>query len=308
MNMGVAYRSLGDLPRAIELLEQAERVFREVDDTEMESRVLGNLSDVRVDSGDYQGAEQECLKALDISGQIGDREAELIMLDRLGWINARLGNYSEAIARSRHALALAREIGDSAMEALVLNNMGQVHWDLGNYREALDACEHSLRMARAKMLRAQDTEALALHTLGLITGSLGDAAAAMRNFQEAERIAGEIGKSSLQMHIRINIGRRLLATGNEQEAVEMLTAELDKAAQARNRELELYALVSLAVAHLHLGGLQRARELSDEATRRNVTIKDRATEVQILKLEAEIAVESECHEEAREGEPRLRGK
>lgn len=300
MNMGVVHSVLGARSRAIGLLEQAYRVFQEVGDQEMEARVLANLSDVRMDSGDYRGAEQECLKALGISEAIGDREAELMMLERLGGINARLGAYPDALARFQRALALAQQLGNIAQETIALNNIAQAHWDLGDYRQALDACQAALKKARTKVLRAQETEALALHTLGLIAGSLSDASAALGFFQEAERIAGEIGNSSLQVHVRINIGRRLLATGKGAEAVRMIAEELDKARQAGYRELELYGLVSLAVAHLYLGDLQRARESIAEVERQNAVVQDKAMQLQMLKLQAEIAGRTAGHPEALE--------
>ncbi|OGG47219.1 MAG: hypothetical protein A3F84_09195 [Candidatus Handelsmanbacteria bacterium RIFCSPLOWO2_12_FULL_64_10] len=286
MNMGAAYGLLGDPPRAVELLEHAFEVFQEVGDREMETRVLANLCDVRMDSWDYRGAEETCLKAVQLLEEIGDRQAELMMLDRLGVINARLGAYPEALAHFQQALTLSREVGEAIVETITLNNIGQAHWQLGNYRQAFEACQTALERARA--CGARDTEATALHTLGLIAGSLGDASAT-RRFQEAERIAGEVQNSALQAHIRVDLGRRLLSDGKGEEAAQGIADALDAAKQGGHREVELYGLVSLAVAHLHLGDLQQARSLIAEARRQNATIRHKETEVQTLKLEAEIA-------------------
>ena len=287
MNMGAAYGLLGDPSRAVELLEHAFEVFQKVGDREMETRVLANLSDVRMDSGDYRGAEEACLKAVEILKEIGDRQAELMMLDRLGGINARLGAYPEALAHFQQALALSREVGEAIVETITLNNIGQAHWQLGNYRQAFEVCQTALERARG--CGARDTEATALHTLGLIAGSLGDASAALGRFQEAERIAGEVQNSALQSQIRVDLGRRLLSDGKGEAAARGISDALKAARQAGHREVELYGLVSLAVAHLHLGDLRQARALIAEAKRQNATVQHKETEVQTLKLEAEIA-------------------
>jgi len=296
MNMGVIYAQLGDAVRAIDLLKQAEQIFQEVGDREMETRVLANLSDVRMASGDYRGAEEACQQALGVVEMTGDREAELLVRDRLGRICARLGAYPEAMEHFQQALRLAGQIGDLPMEAVSLNNIGQMRWYLGAYRQALKVCQTALDKARA--CGAKDTEAATLHTLGLMAGSVSEASTALNYFQEAERLAAEIENHALQVHIWINLGRRLLSVGKAREAAETIADALEKARQAGYKELELYGLVSLAVANLRLKDLLQAEKLIAEAKRQNAAIQDKETQLQILKLEAEMARQAERYSEA----------
>jgi predicted ATPase len=296
MNMGTVYSLLGDRIRAVELLEQAHQVFQEVGDKEREARVLVNLADVRIKVGDTDGAEQACRKALEILKEIGDREVELMTLERLGRIDAQKGDYTAALTTFRQVVTLSRELGDATMEAAGLNNMGLVHWHLGSYRQALEACQTAL--GQAKACQARDTEAAALHTLGLIAGSLGDAPAALDSFLEADRIAGEIEDRTLQGHIRIDIGRRLLSIGKRQDAVQTIAEGLEKVKQAGDTKLELYGHLSLAETFLHLEDLRQAQTLIDEVKSQVTTIRDRETEIQFLTLKADFACQTGCYNDA----------
>ena len=83
-NLGLAYDSLGDYPRAIDFYQQSLAIDREIGDRNGEAKSLGNLGTAYDSLGDYPRAIDFQQQSLAITREIGDRNGEANSLGNLG--------------------------------------------------------------------------------------------------------------------------------------------------------------------------------------------------------------------------------
>ena len=83
-NLGLSYRNLGDVRKAIERHEQALEIARETGNLLGEASQLGNLGLCYSDLGDVRKAIEHHEQALEIARETGNALGEASELDNLG--------------------------------------------------------------------------------------------------------------------------------------------------------------------------------------------------------------------------------
>jgi tetratricopeptide (TPR) repeat protein len=112
------------LHAAVDPLEQALMISREIGDSYRHGHLLSNLGEVYWQLGRLQQGI-ECLeRSLGICRAIGDRRGMALTLYNLAQVNRSQGRLKEAIEQYREILAIRREIGDLWGEAKVLQSLG----------------------------------------------------------------------------------------------------------------------------------------------------------------------------------------
>jgi CHAT domain-containing protein/Tfp pilus assembly protein PilF len=196
--LGVAYRSLGQYPKAIEYYQQSLAIFKEIGDREGEALSLNNLGVAYRSLGQYPKAIEYYQQSLAIFKEIGDREGEARSLNNLGNAYDALGQYPKAIEFYQQSLAIFKEIGDRNGEAGSLNNLGLAYHSLGQYPKAIEYYQQSLAISQeigaAEGTRsARNGEANSLMNLGIAYRNLGQYPKAIEYYQQSLAISQEIG-------------------------------------------------------------------------------------------------------------------
>jgi tetratricopeptide (TPR) repeat protein len=111
-HLGLACAALGETKRAIELDEQAFKIFREIGDKQSEGAVLGNLGRAYVDLGDPYRAIDFFDQHLRITHELDDLRGEANSLYGMSLALYQLRQYDSAIAYGRTALRIFEQIGD----------------------------------------------------------------------------------------------------------------------------------------------------------------------------------------------------
>jgi tetratricopeptide (TPR) repeat protein len=143
-NLGNAYHDLGQVERAIEYLEQALAIARDIGDRSLEGNQLGNLGNAYKDMGQVKRAIEYLEQALAIAREIGDRSSEGNQLGNLGIAYHALGQVERTIEHLEQALAIARDIGDRGNEGICLGNLGEIYVGLGQADRARECLERAL--------------------------------------------------------------------------------------------------------------------------------------------------------------------
>ena len=99
--------------------------------------------------GENQKAIEYLEQALQIAREMGDRQNEGIHLGNLGNAYTNLGEYRKAIKYHEQALQIAREIGDRKVEGSNLGNLGSAYANLGEYQKAKDFYLQSIDILEA---------------------------------------------------------------------------------------------------------------------------------------------------------------
>jgi tetratricopeptide (TPR) repeat protein len=147
-NLGSAYNNLGNTQQALEALQQALAICREVGDRNMEAATLSNLGDIHTDLGNTQQALEALQQALAICREIGDRAEEATILNNIGKVYYTLGNTLQALVCLQQASAIRQEIGDHVTGGVTLSNIGRVYADLGDTQQALWYYQQALAICR----------------------------------------------------------------------------------------------------------------------------------------------------------------
>jgi CHAT domain-containing protein len=95
-NLGIAYRSLGNYPKAIDYHQQSLKIARLIKDREGEGNALGNLGNAYYSLKNYPKAIEYHLQALAIQRKIKDRLSEAQSLNNLGLTYYKQGNLTLA--------------------------------------------------------------------------------------------------------------------------------------------------------------------------------------------------------------------
>ncbi len=145
-NLGLIHEVLGDAMQAIGFYEQHLAIARETRDRQGEGNALGNLGNAYAALGDTRKAIELHEQARGVFREIGDRLAEGKTLGNLGIAYSDLGDARKAIELYEQHIAIAREIGDRRGEGSALGNSASEFWKLGNRREAFTRADAALRL------------------------------------------------------------------------------------------------------------------------------------------------------------------
>jgi tetratricopeptide (TPR) repeat protein len=114
---GAVYRAQGNREQAITFFKQSREGARRAQDRRAELTALEGLGEVFVDQ-DAEPALNVLEEALTISRELRDRHAEIRILSQLGVALLGLTEPAKAVERFELALALAREVSDRNAEPL----------------------------------------------------------------------------------------------------------------------------------------------------------------------------------------------
>jgi len=217
-NLGIAYKNLGEIRRAIQFNENALLIHQEVGDRRAESAVLGNLGLAYAALGETHRAVQFHEKALLIDREIGDRRGEGADLGNLGLAYKDLGETHRAIQLFEQYLTIAREIGDRRGEGNALNNLGIAHNDLGEIDRAIQFFEKALLIDRE--IGDRRGEGNVLGNLGVAYKNLAEPRRAIQFYEQRLTIAREIGDRRGEGNALWNMSLALDQLGERAQAIQ----------------------------------------------------------------------------------------
>ena len=161
---------------------------------------------------DYDAAEANMRRALDIFHDLEDRGNEAVVMNGLGLMYERQGRYEEALAVTLDALRMLKAVGHWWTQATLENSSGWLYAHLGQYDEALSHCMRALSLHRESGHRggAGDT----LDSLGYIYRQIGDYASSRDYYQQAVALYHEIGDSFSEGQSLTGLGDTHAGEGN----------------------------------------------------------------------------------------------
>jgi ATP/maltotriose-dependent transcriptional regulator MalT/two-component SAPR family response regulator len=250
-----------DNPRqGLELLSQAEEIYRVSDDRSRLARTLTRRSTAHYSLGDYPAALKDAEETLAL---VGD-DAGLLHLKAQA-LKARgislhcLDRSAEGIRNIEDALALYKSLDDTPNIATLYQELGIVYRSTGKMEAAKNAYQKSLEYWRKE--GSYQRLADLLNNLGVFHHHVGEYEQAAAAFDEGLKYARLTGFSRLEAFILASLGDLFLELQANEAAESVFEEALLIAKRIDNRFLCFYlnlALVSLARAG---GDLPRAHYL-----------------------------------------------
>jgi DNA-binding SARP family transcriptional activator/tetratricopeptide (TPR) repeat protein len=134
--LGHAQASMDDYEAADPNVRRALDLFRELGDRANEAWVLNGLSNMLEHQGRYPEALAVALDALRMLKAAGLWWTQATLENMVGWLYAHLGQYDQALAHCQRALGLHRESGHRGGAADTMDSLGFIHRHLGDLAQA----------------------------------------------------------------------------------------------------------------------------------------------------------------------------
>jgi len=262
-NIGMVYRSLGEMQKALEKFNEALPIFRAVGDRGGEAVALNNIGLIYQSLGEMQKALEKFNESLLIRRAVGDRGGEAVTLNNIGLIYRSLGEMQKALEKLNEALPIRRAVGDRGGEAVTLNNIGEIYRSLGEMQKALEKYNEALPIRRAAGDRGG--EAITLNNIGLVYRSLGEIQKALEKYNEALPIFRAVGNRVGEAVTLSNIGSVYHSLGEMQKALEKYNEILPIFRALGDRNREAVTLGNIGSVYRSLGDMQKALEKHNEA-------------------------------------------
>jgi len=260
---GWALDNLGQFKQALDVDEQAKRIFEGMGDRADLAWAEKNIADVYSDDGHLNDAVKAYQQALVIYRGVGNQTGMAVTLNNMAFVLKDQGNLPAARQMFGQSLTISRDAGDRARQALALNGMGIVLWREGDLTAATKVYEETLAIYKGQGDKSRYEHSLT--NLGLILEDQGRLKEAKQKLEECLSIDREIGDKTGISRALGNIGDVLLREG------ELLRAqsnykEADKISQdIGNKHNRAYALSGLGDVLLLQGNLVDARTNYEQA-------------------------------------------
>ena len=195
---------LGDLPGALQCLDEAFQLAQEAQRPYTQARALRNIGSIYWQQGRYAEAQEWFQRSLAFSRRFGYRREEAASLNQLANVRYYLGYALQAQQTYQQALQVGRESGDRQGEGVVLMHLGIVERDLGNLSASLSLFWQALAMMQE--LGARRLEGVVLNNLGMVWHDLGRYTQAKESLETALQIFNAIGylRGSAYAHLYLS--------------------------------------------------------------------------------------------------------
>lgn len=138
LNTGFNYYSEGKLDTALQLYNEAEPIFEDINMSIGKAYTIGNRALVYWKQGDYSKAENDVLKAISMLEPLGDQFGMADYHNQLGNIYLEQDRIKEAISHTEKSIEMSKNLGlkEQIRDATLL--LSKLYTKRGNYKEALD--------------------------------------------------------------------------------------------------------------------------------------------------------------------------
>ena len=250
---GKQYKGRDEYDSAIQVYQQALKIYHSIGDRNKEARVLEELADayrfqVKYDQSIQKNYDQEIeayQQALKIYREIGNRKRELSVLFSLRSVYDRIQDLPKAIEYAEQELKLAQELGEEDTSEIV-RDLHSLFLSQANYAKAIEVAQYWLSLAQQS--KDANEERWALEALVKTYTVMGDVAkSAEYQSQLAQRQQSGIDKPDEKRATQIEPYQQQLAVARKQ----------------RDQQAEMQAYEGLATEYRGLGDYAKAISYSE---------------------------------------------
>lgn len=185
--LGLGYKSLGNLPIALDKLEAAVRLRHALGYPRGEAQSLQNMATVLSTLGRFDTARTALDQARALLAPIADTGAQADLENDIGAFEEEQGNFRRALDAYRSALSLRQSLRDQRMIGESLQNVGFAYYQMGEF----DNAEVHWQQAQSLYQSLQDRggQVSVQQLLGLAETARGDFDAARQSLGSSLSIA-----------------------------------------------------------------------------------------------------------------------
>lgn len=227
-NMSALYFSLGQNRRALELADQATKIY-----FKLSSEGFAGLKKTEIEFlhdvlGEDNSNPTLTSRGLSVRATVGDtgnndvtvKAGQANNLNNLAQLYSNSGKYQEAIATFQKAIAIYQEIGNDLGISITLDNIGSTYTRLGQVEQAI--AFHQKALDQYEKIGDRTGTGVALSNLGRAYTNTGKQAESLNAYQKALNIAKEVRDRSTESVVLANIGDLLVQQKQPESAIAFL--------------------------------------------------------------------------------------
>ncbi len=263
-NLGNTYIYLGEIKKAIEYIQAALSIYKEIYDRDGESGALGKLGNAYFFLDENEKAIQCYQEAIEISQEINDRQNEGVWVGELGKVYYHIGKVEKAIQHFQEALDISREVGDKLNEGCFLGNLGNIY----QHREVEKAIEYYHNAIQISQENGdKHNEGIWMGNLGLAYSYLNEIEKAIEYYQKAIRISQIIDDKPGEGVLLGNLGLAYISSDKVEKGINYCQKALTISQETGDRSNESVVFSSLGNAYILLDDIEKAIDFYQKALR-----------------------------------------
>ena len=261
--IGISYKGLGNSPRALEFFQQALTTQIKINDLYGQVKTLNNIGAFYNDQGMYPAALDVFQQALAICERVGDCLEQGQLLTNTAFSYNKLGQYQKALEFSRHALKIHKEVGNRRGESYTLKNIGVSYHGLGQYVKALESFQQTLVIH--KEIGDFSAEGNTLSGISAVYTSQGMYPKALDLLHQALAIQKKMSDRAGESNTLNNIGVIFNKLNQQEKALDLYQSALVIQKEFGDRSGEGGTLSNIGGTYNNLGQYVKALEFFQKA-------------------------------------------
>ncbi len=218
-----AYEHIGLLQKALDTLQEAEKIYAREGPQYCLAAILNGLGSVNARMGHHSLGLEFHLQSLKIFRAIGHIEGQLTLLYCIGMLAASEGQMERALGFLEESVALSSRSGSKRVLALALSEMAEIQCRREDFAAAESLLSECLRVCD----QVEDVSVIGQikRVLAVYHYSCSDAATAMEYFREALRYNESVSDTQGVITLHVEYALRIGSRGGRSRAIR----ELEKA-------------------------------------------------------------------------------
>ncbi len=172
LNNGNNFFRIGKLTEALDLFQQAAKIFYKLGDKKGESFCFNNIGSIHAELSNYKLALEYWEKTLDIKKTLGDSMAIASTLNNLGTNYKNLKQYDKSIETFIQALNIYKSFDDIQGVSMIYSNLSNAYKNKDDYQTALKYANLALELK--KQVNDENGMAIVYGNIGLIYNKLNE--------------------------------------------------------------------------------------------------------------------------------------
>lgn len=288
LQLAQAYAFTGALPKALQMLQDAERSAEALGDITRLAQIFMHSARIFWLNGHVPNASDYARRTLRHAEELDDPTLRLAALRMLGRVNIVLSRYDDAIAYLLRYIDLAERGTPRADLPAVHGYLGVAYARVGSWQRAIDAAQHGLDLASQELTGAM--RMVARMQLAFVYAELREWQQALAVAEPMREVWREEGMTPYAFMLRTVIGRCEAQLRGGPTGPREIQAALQWATEVDYRVQIHMAFVYLAQAQYDVEQMGAGTGTAVTAAERAAQVGDRWAEAVALRTHAEITM------------------
>ncbi len=288
VQLAQAYAFTGALPKALQMLQETERMAESLGDMGRLAHIFHRSSQIFWLRGRPDTADDYARRTLRHAEELDDANLRYAALRMLGRAGIALSHYDDAIAYLLRYVDMAEKGGEMDDLPAIYGYLGVAYARVGSWQRAIDAAQKGLELAETAVSGAMRT--VARMQLAYVYGELNEWEQALKIAEPARDLWREEGMTPHAFTLRAVVGRCLVQTGQPEKGVAEIQDALKWAEEVDYRVLVHVIHVYLAQAQYGAGMLTEGRGTAVHAAKLAAEAGNRWAEAVAFRTQAEIGM------------------